>query len=284
MEEKKVLVSIIVPVYNSAKYLRKCIESLINQSLRGIEIICINDGSTDDSQKILDEYASEDERIVVINQENRGISYCRNAGIKLARGEYIGFVDSDDWVDLYFYENLYNSANWFKADIAAAGIIRLNRFHRKFHIRYDKVSITDDTNLKFKLCNIPKISYVWNKIYRTSSLRSSCVEFEEGIIYEDVMFTIKILYSLKTLVTVPETYYYYNRHSGSLVSRRDKKAREDSVYVRNQVEQFFLTHDVDSSCRIKTHRYKLFGLTIFKKQLCNGRLTYILFNIFKLRL
>ena len=99
-------ISVIVPVYKVEKFLPKCLESLINQTLKDIEIICINDGSPDNSLKILEEYAKKDSRIKIINQKNAGPSVARNNGMSAASGEYIGFVDSDDWIDLDFYEKL----------------------------------------------------------------------------------------------------------------------------------------------------------------------------------
>lgn len=121
-------VSIIVPVYNVEKYLKRCLDSLVNQTLKDIEIICVNDGSTDGSLAILNEYVRNDDRIVVINQENSGQSVARNRGIDVAKGEYIGFVDSDDWVCEDYFERLHNSAIQNNAEIAVGGIIRLHRF------------------------------------------------------------------------------------------------------------------------------------------------------------
>ncbi len=103
-------VSIIVPVYNTEKYLRKCLISLVNQTLHDIEIICVNDGSTDNSLAVLNEFAKKDARIKVIDKENEGQSAARNLAIQQAQGEFLGFVDSDDWVDLKYFEELYNTA------------------------------------------------------------------------------------------------------------------------------------------------------------------------------
>ena len=139
---KNILVSVIVPIHNSEKYLRACLDSLINQSLKEIEIICINDGSTDKSELILDEYKSKDKRIIVINQNNSGQSSARNKGIKIAQGEYIGFVDSDDFIDLNYYEKLYNYAHYNDAEIAVSGIIRFHKFRKKFHLKFEQSSIT----------------------------------------------------------------------------------------------------------------------------------------------
>ena len=113
-----VKVSIIIPVYNTEKYLRKCLDSVCNQTLQDIEIICVNDCSTDDSLEILKEYASNDNRIKIINfTENKGVAIARNTAIEQAKGEYIGFVDSDDYVDLDFYEKLYNAAKSENAEL-----------------------------------------------------------------------------------------------------------------------------------------------------------------------
>lgn len=117
-------VSIIVPVYNTEEYLQKCLDSLTNQTLKNIEIICVNDGSTDNSLKILQDNAIKDDRIKIINQENKKQGAARNAGMQVATGEYIGFVDSDDYVDLHYFERLYRVARNYNSDIA---LLKLRR-------------------------------------------------------------------------------------------------------------------------------------------------------------
>ena len=157
-------VSIIVPVYNVEKYLSKCLDSIVNQTLKDIEIICINDGSVDNSQSVLEAYAKKDTRIKVINQENLGLSCARNKGIDIAQGEYIGFVDSDDWIDLEFYEELYNNAINTQSDIAASSILRKRLITQKSRVLYKKSTIASDLQEKMDICKIPKCCYVWNKI------------------------------------------------------------------------------------------------------------------------
>ncbi len=132
-------VSVIVPVYNVEKYLEECIESLINQTLTDIEIICINDGSTDNSLKILEELQKKDNRIKIINQKNSGVSSARNNGIENATGEYIGFVDSDDWIDSDYYEKLYNTAKKYNSDIAAGDMYRRNK--KRFNYEKEELFI-----------------------------------------------------------------------------------------------------------------------------------------------
>ncbi|MBD5402939.1 glycosyltransferase [bacterium] len=278
---EKIAVSVIVPVYNVEKYLKRCLNSLINQTLKNIEIICINDGSTDKSAKILNEYSS-DKRIKIINQQNSGPSISRNKGINIAKGEYIGFIDSDDWVDLDFYEKLYKSATKHNTDIATAGIIRLHKLHKKYHLKITKEEISNNTNEKFLLCDCPEKSYVWNKIYKTEWLKSNNLKFEEGIIYEDVIFTPEVLFYSDKIVTVPNTYYYYWRRKNSLITQRHKKAQIDSVYAHNKAKEFINNHNIDiSQQEVKTTRTKIFGITLFKIKTRNKKKEYIIFNVLK---
>lgn len=276
-------VSIIVPVYNVEKYLRKCLDSLINQTLKEIEIICVNDGSKDNSPKILEEYAKKDNRIIVINQENAGLSVARNSGIDIAKGEYIGFVDSDDWVDLDFFEKLYYSATSNDADIAVGGIIRVTGIKKKKFLNFEKETLTDNVNLKFELCDVPEKSYVWNKIYKTEKLKEIGLEFEKGIFYEDCIFTPQALFYLGKIVTVPNIYYYYLRRGNSTVKQRSEKANADSVYAHKKANDFIKEHNIDiSSHEPKTYRFKIFGVTIFKIRQIGKRKQYALFNIIKI--
>lgn len=276
-------VSIIVPVYNVEKYLRKCLDSLINQTLNDIEIICINDGSTDKSLKILKEYKNKDSRIILLNQENSGQSVARNRGIEIAKGEYLGFVDPDDWIDLDYYEKLYNAASTNDTDIAVGGIIRVTGIKKKKFLNFEKETITDNTKLKFELCDVPEKSYIWNKIYKTQKLKEINLKFEEGRIFEDCIFTPQALFFLGKMVTVPNTYYYYLRRNNSTVKQRSQKANADSIYTHKKASEFIKEHNIDiSSHEPKTYRFKIFGVTIFKIRQKGKKKQYALFNIIKI--
>lgn len=276
-------VSIIVPVYNVEKYLRKCIDSLINQTLNDIEIICINDGSTDKSIKILKEYKNKDSRIILLNQENSGQSVARNRGIEIAKGEYLGFVDPDDWIDLDYYEKLYNAASTNDTDIAVGGIIRVTGIKKKKFLNFEKETLTDNTKLKFELCDVPEKSYIWNKIYKTQKLKEINLKFEEGRIFEDCIFTPQALFFLGKMVTVPNIYYYYLRRGNSTVKQRSEKANADSIYAHKKASEFIKEHNIDiSSFEPKTYRYKIFGVTIFKIRQKGKKKQYALFNIIKI--
>lgn len=280
LEQPKV--SIIVPVYNVEKFLDRCLNSLINQTLKEIEIICINDGSVDNSLQILEKFAKQDDRITILNQKNSGQSTARNRGIDKASGIYLGFVDSDDWVDLNYFEKLYTSAEKYNCDMAVSGIIRLHKWNKKFHLKFEEEKVTDNTDEKFEICDVPELSYVWNKIYKRESFMSKNLRFEEGIFFEDVIMTPKILYSLGKLITVPDTYYYYWRNPNSTVTKRTDKVNNDSIYAHNKAMEFIKEHNIDiSSHEPITKRYKFFGITILKIRQKGNKKVTSLFNIIK---
>ena len=147
-------ISVIIPVYNVEKYLKKCLDSICNQTLQDIEIICVDDGSSDSSLEILRQYEAKDSRVKVLTQSNQKQGAARNNGISIAKGEYLGFIDSDDWIDLDYYEQLYNSAKTFDCDIAIADYIRIGNgtTKKRLHIK-DEVIVTDFAQKVNDCCN-----------------------------------------------------------------------------------------------------------------------------------
>ena len=220
-------VSIIIPVYNVEEYLEKCLNSVINQTLTDIEIICINDGSTDNSLSILENFARNDKRIIILNQENKGQSAARNNGLKIATGEFIGFVDSDDWIDLNYYEVLYNSAKKHEADIAVCGILKVLEHKNEVYLKFEKEKVETVARKKYEWANIPKNCYVYNKIYRREPLLKSESSFEEGVKYEDIEWNHKVIYMLEKMVCVPCVYYFYRDNPNSTVRTRNEKYFKD---------------------------------------------------------
>ena len=284
-------VSVIVPVYNVEKYLKRCLDSLINQTLSDIDIICINDGSKDSSLQILEQYAQKDSRIVIYNQENSGLSVARNTGLEHASGEYIGFVDSDDWVDLDFYEKLYNSAKNNNADIAVADFIREhpNKKPKRLKLKEEKIYTTPED--KFMICKVHREGCVWNKIYRTEFIHSINLKFVPKMYYEDRDFTIRSLYFSKKLVTTPNTYYRYFVNPKSIVNKRRNYIQDEHyILVRQQVLQYIKEHNIkvpDGLYKAEIYRYKLFGKTLFTiKESINTKYIFLFgkIQIFKMRL
>ena len=238
-------ISIIVPVYNNEKFLEKCLNSLINQTLKNIEIICINDESTDKSLQLLEKFANIDKRIQIINQTHSGPSIARNKGIKKAKGEYIGFVDSDDWVDLNFFEQLYINVKKYNADIGVAGIKRVRSYKWKYHIKFEKEEVIQDINKKFQKCDVPDKCYPVNKIYKLSELKKRNIYFEPNVYFEDRLFTAQVLINLKTLVTVPNTYYNYWTNPNSIVKTKSKKKLKDSQYTKEKLMKYLKENNVN---------------------------------------
>ena len=232
-----VAVSIIVPVYNTEEYLQKCLDSLINQTLKNIEIICVNDGSTDNSLKILQNNAIKDDRIKIINQENKKQGAARNAGMQVATGEYIGFVDSDDYVDLNYFERLYRNASSRESDIALATNVRIGK--NKFKLRLNLQTVEKYTKLQDKLdvCHQWKNECPTNKIYRKSYLDANNIQWPEGIYCEDKLFTIKAVYFANSIVTVPDVYYYYFDNPKSTVNSLDRKHRRKLNFDKNNARR-----------------------------------------------
>ena len=157
------LFSVVVPVYNVEKYLRECVESILRQTFDDFELILVDDGSKDSSGAICDEYAATDNRIKVIDKENEGQAIARNLGIKIAKGEYLGFVDSDDWVDEEYFENLYESAQRNNCDIACAGFKRCKPNKTKIKKSFNEEKVLTFIKSKVIADNLPADNYIWNK-------------------------------------------------------------------------------------------------------------------------
>ena len=277
-----VKISIIIPIYNVEDYLERCLNSLINQTLNEIEIICINDGSTDKSLNIIKKYKDIDNRIILITHENKGIGYVRNEGIKIAHGEFIGFVDPDDWVDLNFFEKLYKTAQKYNADIAVSGFIRLSKKKKNILLEYKNEIVTSNIDEKLKLCDIPDQNYVWNKIYRLKNLKQKNINFPLLTAYEDIVTTPEIIYKLKKLVTVPNIYYYYWKRKGSLITLKDK--RKDYIIAENMTKVFCNKYNIQiEKYRTKIKKIKFLGLTLFKIISKGNQHKVIILNFIKIK-
>ena len=260
-------VSIVVPVYNVEQYLEKCIGSLAEQTLHDIEIICINDGSSDKSCEILEKFAKNDKRIIVIDKENCGLASARNTGLETATGEFIGFVDSDDWIDPEFYEKLYKAACETGAEIAAAGILRKNDKKQKVRLNFKEQKIYTTFEDKVNAMDTINSPSVWNKIYKREFTERIGLKFQDVRYYEDGYYTINALYYSNKLVTVPDVKYYYFINPTSIVkSRKTEKKTSDKINARVYCVNFVREKGAklkDWSFCAETYRMKLFGLTLF---------------------
>ena len=258
--------SIIVPVYNVEKYLPKCLESLIKQTLKDIEIICVNDGSMDNSLAILKEFASKDSRIRIIDNQHQGVAKTRNTGIEQSTGEYIGFVDSDDYIDLDFFEKLYNSATKSNSDIAIASILKHKNFFNIYNAKYTKEETAITIQDKIKLCEDKKhfFFYAWNKIYHSGFIKENNIKFSEGQIYEDVMFAIKALYYSNKIISVYGTKYHYIEHENSLTKYKDKtgEKEQDLIKAYSDLQEFCNSKNIEIPERLNYYTKENFGFIL----------------------
>lgn len=223
-------VSVIIPVYNTEMLLPRCLASIASQTLRDIEVICVDDGSTDGSAAVLDSWAERDSRFVVIRQSNGRQGKARNAAMKVARGEFIGMVDSDDYIPADYFERLYAVATSADADVAMCGIIKEKQLHNRVVISFDKATVATDKAQKLRLCNCPPDFHPVNKLYRRSMLDRLSLRFAEGVQYEDVMFVIRAIVESDKLVTVPDVAYRYVLNPNSTVKSRQTAAKQQQKY------------------------------------------------------
>ncbi|EGT1679828.1 glycosyltransferase, partial [Campylobacter coli] len=233
-KEKKLshspLVSIIVPIYNVEKYLRQCLDSIITQTLKDIEIILVNDGSTDNCGVICDEYALKDKRIQVIHKTNAGLGAAYNTGLEMASGEYIGFVESDDWIEPNMYEELYAKAKETDVDVCLSGYFLNNNQSTKKELQLLE-SIDDSI---FNILNYPQLlmkhSSIWCKLYNRNFIIKNGIFFNEfdkknNGYYCDIPFWTKVCCCAKSMTKIDICYYHYrldNPNASSVNSRSDK--------------------------------------------------------------
>ena len=241
-------------------------ESLIKQTLKDIEIICVNDGSMDNSLAILKEFASKDSRIRIIDNQHQGVAKTRNTGIEQSTGEYIGFVDSDDYIDIDFFEKLYNSATKSNSDIAIASILKHKNFFNIYNAKYTKEETAITIQDKIKLCEDKKhfFFYAWNKIYHSGFIKENNIKFSEGQIYEDVMFAIKALYYSNKIISVYGTKYHYIEHENSLTKYKDKTGEKehDLIKAYSELQEFCNSKNIEIPERLNYYTKENFGFIL----------------------
>lgn len=236
-------VSIIVPVYNVAPYLRQCMDSIINQTYRNIEIICIDDGSTDESGKILGEYAKSDDRIKAVHTNNAGVASARNTGLSLASGEYLLFVDGDDWIDTATCQKAVSSISTELVDVVMWPYIREFSDHSDPKIIFWGQKLFDETEcrkLERRMIglsdeelarpeNLDALSTVWGKLYRREIIEQNHLRFEDlsriGT-YEDGLFNLCYFAHVKSAIYIPDYLNHYRKNTGMTSRYRSQLASQ----------------------------------------------------------
>lgn len=236
-------VSVVIPVFKVENYLRKCLDSICGQSLRNIEIICIDDGSPDESGKICDEYAKRDKRITVIHQENAGLSEARNKGISVANGKYIAFVDSDDWVHPNFLEALYRLCEDNNCTIAECGLQKFSSEDELVQENYLSAQIItgkDAVHGRFELDGW-RHGVTWNKLYRRELFDD--VLFPKGKQHEDEYTTYKLLWKANKYALSENSLYYYRQRPDSIMGQKFSEKFLDVIGAYEERSYFFKDKD-----------------------------------------
>ncbi len=245
MSQEKPQVSIIVPVYNAEKYIGRCVESILGQEFRDFELILINDGSRDGSKEILDAFEARDKRVVVKHNPNQGVSATRNEGIAMARGEFIQFLDADDWLSPQATKLLVRTAADKNADLVIADFYRVvgDRIAPKGDIDTDEVMTVQEFG-DYLMENPADFYYgvVWNKLYRTDIIRKYNLGMDPQVSFcEDFIFNLEYVTHCERIAALPVPVYYYVKTEGSLVTKslNIKKITEAKKNVIRYYDDFF---------------------------------------------
>ena len=222
-------VSVVIPVYNAELYLKRCLDSVINQSLKDIEIICINDGSTDNSLNILKEYSKTDSRIILTSISNKGSGSARNIGIKIAQGKFLGFVDADDCISPIMYETLYTAAKTYDVDCVhcnydiiypAIDKVQKSNLTEAMNTRMGKNILYYDMPYYVQDIRANLITLfagpVWNKIYKTSAIKNNNVLFPDCKMQEDACFNIFAHFNMERFAITDDYLYSYYINQNSV--------------------------------------------------------------------
>ena len=218
-DEKQVMISVIIPVYNAEKYLHKCIDSVLSQTFSDFELLLINDGSKDRSAKICDEFAERDKRVKVIHKENGGVSTARNAGLDIATGKYICFIDSDDWVEKSYLKSFFLVDKNPETALVLQGFIKeqSNGEISKSFVPNKVFFSTEYSDLFFSFELIKKWPFIASKLFASELIRNNSIHFDEDVQYgEDLLFLLDYLLYSEKVILVNEAGYHYTYQKDSL--------------------------------------------------------------------
>lgn len=269
------MISVIIPAYNVEKYIGECIESVINQTYTDIEIIIVNDGSTDNTEKEIKKYASLYNNIKYFYQDNKGVSEARNLGITMAVGEYIYFIDPDDYIEKEALELMYNKIYNMKADVVICGY---KAFYED-NSREDEYNIykVDDNKIYSNIYCIEEMlslkikGYVWDKLFKRENLVKNKFSFEAGRYIQDWFPVFKEIYNSSRVVFVNKPLYNYRLRNGSTIHKRNEKLIDDYYYAVNNILNFLKKGPI----KINEKKISLFKINTFYTLILGYYLYYI---------
>lgn len=218
------LVSIIIPVYNVDKYIRECLDSVINQSYKNLQIILVDDGSTDNSGKICDEYAVKDSRITVIHQENQGAGAAKNTGLDLVKGEYLSLIDSDDYLELNYYETMVSNLKQHNVDVVQClfrNVFVNNKYSRQYNFPSKGSRKIKTKKFLVEMLYDWKYAIFWNKLFKTKLLKD--IRFPVGRKIDDEFFTYKLICNAKKILNINDKLYNYRMRQSSIMNNCDNE-------------------------------------------------------------
>ncbi len=257
-------VSIIIPVYNTVKYLRKCLESAVGQTYPNIEIICVDDGSTDCSDKIVEEFAEKSPRIKAVHQSNSGESAARNTGLRMASGDYIGFMDCDDWIELDMYENLVKVMEENSADMAVGSWIKESDTGREFiknkgYVAENVFGRNDLLNYIYRRDYYQAFAYMWDKLYKRELLKDDNGElllFREDLkLGGDVLYLAQAALNSKRAVFIDRCFYHYRQRDNSGCHSVNLDRRMDWIRAYSIVIELFESNGISEDILIWIKRF-----------------------------
>ncbi len=234
------MVSVVVPIYNTEKYLRQCIDSIVSQTYSNLQIIFVNGDSPDESKKICEEYAERDSRVTILCHENEGLSSDRNVGIDIAVGEYITFIDGDDFIAVNMIEDLVDAAKKEDADIAACGVIRCEEYDTPDDVTFDQDDdfcevYTGEEKMRVFLQGKKIGTTAWAKLYKTELFRE--IRYPVGKNHEDVFTTYKLIHIANKVCHINSAGYAYRKNMSGL-SKGFSMSRLDSIRGKIEIARF----------------------------------------------
>jgi len=263
MDTQKPNISIIVPIYNVEPFLRCCVDSLLQQTYADFELILVDDGSPDNCGAICDEYVAADDRVRVIHKPNGGLSDARNAGLKIAQGEYIAFVDSDDWGTPDYLECLLSALAENGADICECDILRTSGEETALTKEYHAAEVFTTVDAMEQLIHDGSFhQHVWNKLYRRDVIAD--ILFPKGKTNEDEFWTYQVFGNAKKVVKIQDVLYFYFQRPGSIMGETYSLKRLDALEAKLQRQQYI---DSKFPKLSQQARLNLFGSCIYAGQM-----------------
>lgn len=272
-------ISVVIPVYNVEKYLSECLDSVINQTYKNLQIILVDDGSTDSSGKICDEYAEKDDRITVVHQSNAGAGAAKNTGLELIDGDYFSIIDSDDYIELDMYEKMVNSLEKYNSDIAQClfrNVFVNDSFDRKYKIKDNYPKVLTSKKFLSELLYDWKYAIFWNKLFKSSLLKE--IRFPVGRKIDDEFFTYKLVCNAKKVVNIDNILYNYRMRKTSVMNENNT---DRLIYDRIDcfIERYNYVSDIYPSLK-KKYNLKLYDDLLYFKDSAknNGKILSLINN------